>query len=445
MFNNLKDSLSNLFSKIRKDVALTEEHLQEAMRTIRVSLLEADVALPVVRKLTNNIKEKAIGQQVVKNIAPVDMVIKIVHDELVEVLGSENEELNIKKSPSLVMMVGIQGAGKTTTSGKLAHYLHKKEEKKVLMASTDANRPAAKQQLETLGKSIQIDTLDIVQNETAVETCKRLLAHLKSNQYDVVIIDTAGRQHTNAELMEELKTCKELVNPSEILLVADSLTGQDAVNIAKEFNEALDVSGIILTRIDGDGRGGAALSMKEVTNKPIKFIGIGEKISDLDKFHPERIVSRILDKGDIVSLVEKASEVMNEDEATGLMQKLKSGRFNLNDLLKQLKNIKRLGSLSSIVGMIPGVNKLLGDATLDDKVLVHYEAIIFSMTPKERKNPDIINASRRKRIASGSGTSIQEINKILKQFKQMQKVVKKMSGSGNLDPSSINNLLNQFK
>jgi signal recognition particle subunit SRP54 len=438
MFDNLSNSLNKVFDRLRGKGVLTEADVSAAMREIRIALLEADVALPVVKKFIAGVKEKAVGQDVIKSISPGQMVVKIVNDHLVEMLGAENAELQLNVAPpAVIMMIGLQGSGKTTSSGKLALYLKQKLNKKVLLASLDVYRPAAQKQLEILGNQIDVSSLPIIESEKPLAITKRALDVGKLEGYDVIILDTAGRLHIDATLMDELKDVKSLAKPSETLLVADSLTGQDAVHIAEQFHGAIGVTGNILTRMDGDGRGGATLSMRAVTGCPIKFIGSGEKINEFEAFHPDRIASRILGMGDIVSLVEKAAENVDEEEAKRLEKKVRKGAFDLDDLAKQLKMMRKMGGVGSLLGMMPGISKLkdkIDDAQVDDRAFIRLESIIYSMTKQERKYPKVINASRKKRIAAGAGTTVQEVNKLLKQHKQMSTMMKKF---GKMDKKSM--------
>ncbi len=439
MFDNLSDSLGKVFSKLKGKGYIGEDDVNAAMREVRIALLEADVALPVAKDFIKQVKERAIGQEVIKSVSPAQMVIKIVQDCLEETLGGEEAaELNLAANPPVVvMMVGLQGSGKTTSTGKLALRLKNKQKKKVLMASLDIYRPAAQEQLAILGQQTQVDTLPIVKEEKPEAITKRALSEAKKGGYDVLLLDTAGRLHIDGELMAELQAVKKLSNPTETLLVADALTGQDAVHIATEFNEKVGVTGIVLTRVDGDGRGGAALSMKAVTGQPIKFIGVGEKVSEFEPFHPDRIASRILGMGDVVSLVERAAENVNEEDAKALEKKMRKGSFDMEDMAKQFKLMKKMGGLGGIMGMMPGMGKLkdkVAEAGVDDKTFIRLEAIISSMTKWERKNPDQIKASRKKRIAAGSGTLVQDVNRLLKQHKQMKTMMKKM---GKMDKKSM--------
>lgn len=438
MFTNLSDRLGAIFQKLKGKGLLTEDDVNAAMREVRVALLEADVALPVVKEFIAKVKERAIGQEVIKSVSPGQMVVKIVNDHMIEMLGSDTQEFNLNAEPPVVaMMVGLQGSGKTTSTAKLALWLTKKQNKKVLMASLDIYRPAAQKQLTVLGDQLHIDTLPIVEGEKPVAITKRAIKEGKLGGYDVILLDTAGRLQIDDELMQELDEVKKLANPVESILVADSLTGQDAVNIAGTFNEKVGLTGIILTRVDGDGRGGAALSMRHVTGCPIKFIGVGEKPSEFETFHPERIVSRILGMGDIVSLVEKAAEQVDEEEAKKLEQKMRKGQFDLNDLAKQLRMMKKMGGMGSMLGMLPGIGKIkkqIDEADVDDSVFNRMEAIIGSMTKKERRFPKVINASRKKRIACGSGVEVQDVNRLLKQHRQMANMMKKL---GKMDKKSL--------
>lgn len=430
MFETLSDRLSGIFDKLTKRGALSEADVDAAMREVRRALLEADVALDVVREFVEQVKAKAVGQDVVKSVTPGQMVVKIVNDQLVEILGSQAEPLSLASTPPVaIMMVGLQGSGKTTTTAKIARRLTVRDNRKVLMASLDVHRPAAQEQLRVLGEQIDVETLSIKQGQMPIEITKRALKEAKTGGFDVLLLDTAGRLHVDDELMEESAQVHKLANPHETLLVADALTGQDAVNIAKAFDEKLPLTGIVLTRVDGDGRGGAALSMRAVTGKPIKLMGTGEKIEELEDFHPERIASRILGMGDIVSLVEKAAETIDAAKAEKIAAKMKKGTFDLEDLSDQLKQMQKIGGMSSILGMLPGIGKMkkqIADANIDDSVFKHQQAIIGSMTRKERQHPKLLNASRKKRVASGSGTSVQEINKLLKMHRQMSDMMKKL-------------------
>lgn len=450
MFSNLSNKLTGIFSKLRGRGVLTEADIDAVMREVRIALLEADVALPVVKDFITSLKTKALGAEVIQNVNPAQMVIKLTNDHLAELLGSEHQELNLAANPPVViMMVGLQGSGKTTSTGKLALRIKNKQNKKALVASLDIYRPAAQQQLEQVAKQAGIDSLPIVAGEKPEQITQRALKEARLGGYDVLLLDTAGRLHIDNELMDELKAVKKLANPLETLLVADSLTGQDAVNIAKTFNEQIGITGIILTRVDGDGRGGAALSMRSVTGQPIKFIGVGEKLSEFEEFHPARIAGRILDMGDIVSLVEKAAESVSQAEAEQMAARMMEGQFDFNDLLDQMRKMKKMGGIGSMMGMLPGMGKLKEqiEGKIDDKMIARQEAIILSMTKKERVYPKLINASRRVRIAAGAGVQVQDVNKILKQQQQMQDMMKKMKkmGKKGMMRGGLNQLLGGFK
>jgi signal recognition particle subunit SRP54 len=437
MFESLSDRLSGIFDKLTGRGALSDSDVAEAMREVRRALLEADVALDVVRSFTDRVRAKAVGQTVVKSVTPGQMVVKIVHDELVETLGAEAVPLDLHAaSPFAFMMVGLQGSGKTTTTAKIAKRLTEREKKRVLMASLDTRRPAAQEQLKILGEQAGIDTLPIVAGQTPPQIARRSMEAGRLGGYDVVMLDTAGRLHIDEALMAEVAEVRDIARPHETLLVADSLTGQDAVNVARTFNERIGVSGIVLTRIDGDGRGGAALSMRAVTGKPIKLLGTGEKLDGLEDFHPERIAGRILGMGDVVSLVERAAATIDAEKAAKVAQKMQKGEFDLDDLADQLKQMQKLGGMSSILGMLPGIGKMkkqIDAAGLDDRMFKQQVAIISSMTKQERRNPKILAASRKKRIATGSGTQVAEVNKLLKMHRQMADMMKQVSrGKGGL-------------
>lgn len=432
MFDTLAEKLSGVFDRLARRGALTESDVDTAMREIRIALLEADVALPVVKDFVAKVREQAVGQAVVKSVTPSQMVVKIVNDALVETLGGENAALDLNApAPVPVLMVGLQGSGKTTTSAKLALRL-KKDKKRVLLASLDVYRPAAQEQLAQLGKQIDVAVLPVIVGEKPKAIAARAMAEAKKG-YDVVILDTAGRLHIDLDMMAEVAEVRALVNPHETLLVVDALAGQDAANIAREFNEKIGITGIVLTRIDGDSRGGAALSMRAVTGRSIKFLGAGEKVEALEPFHPDRLAGRILGMGDVVSLVETAAEKMDKDEAERVAKRMMDGRFDLNDLLSQLRQMQKMGDLKGLLGLIPGMGKFkaqIDAAKIDDKVFKRQEAIILSMTPRERRNPDIIKASRKKRIADGCGLTVQEVNKLLKQYDQMADMMKKVKKMG---------------
>lgn len=434
MFDSLAEKLSGVFDRLVHRGALTESDVDGAMREIRVALLEADVALPVVKDVVAKIKDRAVGQAVIKSVTPSQMVVKIVHDALVEMLGGENAALDLNAAaPVPVLMVGLQGSGKTTTSAKLALRL-KKDKKRVLLASLDVYRPAAQEQLAQLGGQIGVDVLPVVAGEKPRAIASRAMTEGRKGGYDVVILDTAGRLHVDLDMMGEVADVRALVQPKETILVVDALTGQDAVNVAREFNEKIGITGIVLTRVDGDSRGGAALSMRAVTGCPIKFLGAGEKVDALEPFHPDRLAGRILGMGDVVSLVETAAEKMDKDEAERVAKRMMDGRFDLNDMLSQLRQMQKMGDLKGLLGLIPGMGKFkaqIDAAKIDDKIFKRQEAIILSMTPVERRNPDIVKASRKKRIAAGCGLSVQDVNKLLKQYEQIADMMKKMKKMGN--------------
>jgi signal recognition particle subunit SRP54 len=433
MFDGLSSRLGEVFERLKRRGALSESDVADAMRDIRVALLEADVALPVVKDFIAKVKERAVGQEVVRSVSPAQMVVKIVSDNLVEMLGGD-ASLNLAAvPPAVILMVGLQGSGKTTTSGKLALRLKNKDKKKVLLASLDVYRPAAQEQLAVLGRQAEITTLPIVSGQMPVEIAKRALEMGRLEGYDVLILDTAGRLHIDQELMAEVAAVRDVAKPVETLLVTDAMTGQDAVTLANEFNQKIGITGIVLTRVDGDARGGAALSMRAVTGKPIKFLGQGEKLDALEVFDAERIASRILGMGDIVGLVERASEMVDKEEAEKLAAKAMKGKFDLEDLRSQLGQLRKMGDMKGLLGMLPGMGKMkkqIEEANIDDKTIARQEAIILSMTKAERRNPDLIKASRKKRIATGSGTSVQEVNRLLKQFDQMAGMMKQMGKLG---------------
>lgn len=437
MFKNLSDRLNGIFAKLTKRGALSEDDVTAAMREVRIALLEADVALPVVKDFITQVKEKAIGQEVLQSVTPGQMVVKIVHEHLIKVLGGDQEndhELNLAAVPPVViMMTGLQGSGKTTTTAKIAKFLKDKKKKKSLMVSTDIYRPAAREQLETLGKQAGIETLDIIQDEKPLDSVKRAQKRARLEGFDVLFIDTAGRLHIDDELMDELVQIRDVTKPTEILLAADAMTGQDAVTVAKAFHEKIGVTGIILSRVDGDARGGAALSMRQITGCPIKFVGVGERIDELEVFHPDRIAGRILDMGDIVSLVEKAAEIIDQDDAEALAKKMQKGTFTLDDMATQLGQISKMGGMSGLMGMMPGMGKMkdkIGEAGLDDGVIARQIAIIRSMTKKERQFYKLLKGSRKLRVAEGSGTSVPDVNRLLKQYKDMMLAMKRFNKMG---------------
>ncbi|UJQ93582.1 signal recognition particle protein [Mariluticola halotolerans] len=436
MFDTLSDRLGNIFKGLTGRGALGEADVNAALREIRRALIEADVSLEVVRAFTEQVGERAIGAEVTKSVTPGQQVIKIVHDELVRVLGEEANTISLNANPPVtILMVGLQGSGKTTTTAKIAKRLKDRQNKKVLMASLDTRRPAAMEQLKVLGEQVGVDTLEIVAGQTPVEIAARAAKEGKLGGYDVLFLDTAGRTHIDEELMAETAEIKQIADPHEVLLVVDALTGQDAVNLARSFDERVDITGIVLTRVDGDGRGGAALSMRAATGKPIKLIGTGEKMDALEDFHPGRIADRILGKGDIVALVEKAAENVSAEDAAKMAKKLKKGHFDLEDLKSQLLQMKKMGGMGALMGLMPGMGqmkKAMANAKVDEKVFDRQVAIINSMTKKERAAPELLNASRRKRIAAGSGMQVSDINKLIKQHRQMADMMKKVSRGGGM-------------
>ena len=434
MFESLSEKLSGILDKLTGRGALSEEDVNAAMREVRRALLEADVALEVVRSFVDRTRTKAVGAAVVKSVKPGQMVVKIVHDLLIETLGGDSQAIDLNAPPPVaIMLVGLQGAGKTTTAAKIGKRLAERDKRKVLMASLDVKRPAAQEQLAVLGEQVGVDTLPIIPGQEPVAIARRAETAARLQGYDVVLLDTAGRTHIDEPLMAEMADIRDASRPHEVLLVADALTGQDAVNLAKSFNERVGLTGIVLTRMDGDGRGGAALSMRAVTGKPIKLLGVGEKMDAIEDFHPARLADRILGMGDIVSLVEKAAQTIDAAQAAKMAEKLRKGVFDLNDLSEQLAQIEKLGGMGGIMGMLPGVAKIkdqLASANLDDKFVKRQRAIISSMTPQERRNPDILKASRKKRIAAGSGVNVEQVNRLLKQHRQMADMMKAMGGVG---------------
>ena len=429
MFGNLTEKLTNAFKKFRNKGKLTEKDVKEGMREVKLALLEADVNFKVVKEFTNAVTERAVGEQVLESLLPAQQIIKIVNEELIKLMGSETSKLEISsRPPTVIMMVGLQGAGKTTHTGKIAN-MFKHKGKNPLLVACDVYRPAAVDQLKIVGETVKIPVFSMGTKISPIEIAKAGIEHAKKNGHDMVFIDTAGRLHIDEELMGELVKIKDSVNPTEILLTVDAMTGQDAVNVAKSFNELLDITGVVLTKMDGDTRGGAALSVKYITGKPIKFIGTGEKLDAIELFHPERMASRILGMGDILSLIEKAEAAYDEKNAKELEKKFREQTFSLDDFLEQMQQLKKMGNLDQILGMMPGANTgALKDAQIDEKQMQRTEAIILSMTKQERLKPDIINGSRRRRIAKGSGTSVEDVNKLLKQFDQMKKLMKQFSG-----------------
>lgn len=426
MFENLGERLQNVMDKIRGYGKITEENISDMTREIRLALLEADVNYKVVKEFINNVKEKALGEEVQKSLKPGELFVKIVKDELVELLGGEKADLVINNGMTILMLVGLQGSGKTTTIAKLANMLRKKHHRKPLLVACDVYRPAAIDQLKQLGKQLNIEVYD-EGKANPVDVANNAIKYAKENNYDYVLIDTAGRLHIDVELMDELDNISKNINPDEILLVIDSMTGQDAINVITGFNEKLKLTGAILTKLDGDTRGGAALSIRHLTNVPIKFIGVNEKLDGLEEFHPERMATRILGMGDILSIIEKAESVIDEESAKETVKKMNSGKFDLEDFLIQFKQIKKLGPLENIIKMLPGASKLgLNNIHINPKDIAHIEAIILSMTPYERRHPEILKASRKQRIAKGSGRSVEEVNRLLKQFDQMKLMMKQM-------------------
>ena len=436
MFDALSDKLGNVFDRLKGKGSLSESDVNAAMREVRIALLEADVAVEVVKSFIDGVKERAVGQEVTKSVTPGQQVIKIVNDNLIEMLGKEPAWIELNAVPPVpILMIGLQGSGKTTTAAKIASRLTRRDKKKVMMASLDVTRPAAREQLRVLGEQIDVSTLPMAEGETAVSIAKRAMAASRLQGYDVVILDTAGRVTVDQGLMDEIKQVSEITNPAEKILVADALTGQDAVTTAKNFHQNVGVTGIVLTRMDGDSRGGAALSMRSVTGVPIKAVGTGEKLENLEDFHPERVAGRILGMGDVVSLVEKAAETIEVEEAEKIALKMQKGQFDFNDMLTQLQQVSKMGGLGGVLAMLPGVGKLqkqMASAGVDDKSIARQVAIIQSMTAQERKSPKLLNASRKRRVASGSGTTPQEINRLLKQQMEMARMMKKVGKMGGL-------------
>jgi len=456
MFENLSKKISGIFDKLKGKGVIDESSLNEALREIRVALLESDVSISIAKDFIEKVKTKALGKEVIRSVSPAQMVVKIVNDELVHLLGSNNSEINLNaKPPAVIMMVGLQGSGKTTSTAKLAKWIEVNKNKKVLMASLDIYRPAAQEQLDSLAKTNDINVLEIQRNKTPLEISNIAFQEAKKNEFDVLILDSAGRNHIDKKMMNEIGTISQKLKFTEIFLVADAMSGQDAVNTAQNFADKIDLTGIILTRVDGDGRGGAALSMKEVTKKPIKFIGIGEKINDIEIFHPDRIVSRILGMGDVVSLVEKASEQIDREDAEKLQKKILKGKFSLTDYAKQLDQISNMGGVQSLLKYLPGmanIKEKVEESLENNDIFKKQKAIISSMTRKEKIFPDIVKASRKIRISKGSGTSVQDINKLLKQFKKMSQMMKKVGKNREIENlmksgqmNDINSLLNKNK
>ena len=432
MFENLSERLERSFKVLKGQGKITELNVAETLKEVRRSLLDADVNYKIAKDFTNRVKEKALGMNVLTAVKPGQMMVKIVHDELAELMGGKNVEVDIKGSPAIILMSGLQGSGKTTFSGKFANLLKTKKGKNPLLVAGDVYRPAAIEQLRVLGEQIGVEVYTDENSKDPVKIAQDAVKYARSKGFDVVIVDTAGRLAVDEQMMNEIAAIKEAIHPNETLFVVDAMTGQDAVNTAKEFNDRLDFNGVILTKLDGDTRGGAALSIRTVVNKPIKYVGTGEKLEALDAFHPERMADRILGMGDIVSLVEKAQEQFDAEEAMKLQRKISRDQFNFNDFLSQIQQIKKMGNIKDLASMIPGVGKALKDVDIDDDAFKGVEAIIYSMTPVERENPSLINGSRRKRIAEGSGTTVQDINRLLKQFEESKKMMKMLSGGGKL-------------
>lgn len=430
MFENLSDKLDKAFSVLKGHGKITEINIAETLKEVRRALLDADVSFKTAKQFTKTVKEKALGQNVLTSLQPGQVMVKIVHDELAALMGGDTSELKINTGLTVVLMAGLQGSGKTTFSGKLANFLKSKKNKNILLVACDVYRPAAIDQLTVLSEQVGVDIYKNTESKDPIAIAKASIDHAKSNGHNVVIIDTAGRLAIDEQMMNEISSIKNAVNPDETLFVVDSMTGQDAVNTAKAFNDKLDFDGVILTKLDGDTRGGAALTIKTVVDKPIKFVGTGEKMEALDVFHPSRMADRILGMGDVVSLVERAQEQFNEEEARKLQKKIAKDQFDFNDFLAQIDQIKKMGNVKDLIGMIPGMNKAVKDVDIDDDAFKGIEAIISSMTPKERENPSIINGSRRRRIAKGSGTTIADVNKLMKQFNDMVKMMKMMQGGG---------------
>ena len=428
MFDNLSERLERSFKILKGEGKITEINVAETLKDVRRALLDADVNYKIAKNFTNTVKEKALGQNVLTAVKPNQLMVKIVHDELTQLMGGETVDIDLKGQPAVILMSGLQGSGKTTFSGKLAQLLKTKKAKNPLLVACDVYRPAAIDQLHVLGEQIGVPVFSDIESKNPIQIAKDAIAHAKAKGNDVVIVDTAGRLAVDEQMMNEITAIKEAINPNEVLFVVDSMTGQDAVNTAKEFNDRLDFNGVVLTKLDGDTRGGAALSIRTVVNKPIKFVGTGEKLEAIDQFHPSRMADRILGMGDIVSLVERAQEQYDEDEAKKLQKKIQKNQFDFNDFLSQIHQIKKMGNLKDLAAMIPGVGKAIKDIDIDDNAFKSIEAVIHSMTPLERTQPELINGSRRKRIADGSGTTIQDVNRLLKQFDQTRKMMKMVTG-----------------
>ncbi len=432
MFENLTDKFERAFKVLKGQGQITEINVAETLKEVRRALLDADVSFNTAKQFTNTVKEKALGKDVLNAVSPGQLMIKICHEELIELMGGNEVDINLKGAPAIILMSGLQGSGKTTFTGKLGAYLKNKKGKKVLLVACDVYRPAAIDQLHVLGEQLSIDVYSNKEEKNPIAIAQAAIAHAKSNAFNVVLVDTAGRLAVDTQMMDEIAALKQALQPAETLFVVDSMTGQDAVNTAKAFNERINFDGVVLTKLDGDTRGGAALSIKSIVNKPIKFVGTGEKMDALDVFYPKRMADRILGMGDVVSLVERAQEQFNEEEARRLQKKIMKDQFDLNDFLAQLQQIKKMGNVKDLMGMIPGMGKAMKDVDIPDDAFKGIEAIILSMTPKERANPALLNPSRKNRIAQGSGTNIQEINKLLKQFEDMRKMMKLMSNPRNM-------------
>jgi signal recognition particle subunit SRP54 len=440
MFENLSDKLDKAFKLLKGQGKITEINVAETLKEVRRALLDADVNFKTAKEFTDRVKEKALGQNVLTSVSPGQLLIKITHDELAELMGGIKAEINLAGSPAIILMSGLQGSGKTTFSGKLANFLKTKRGRKPLLVACDVYRPAAIDQLHVLGEQLGIDVFSDRDEKDPVKIANKAIVYARSNGFNTVIVDTAGRLAVDEEMMREIEAVKKSIQPSETLFVVDSMTGQDAVNTAKAFNDRIDFDGVVLTKLDGDTRGGAALSIKSVVDKPIKFVGTGEKMEAIDVFHPDRMADRILGMGDVVSLVERAQEQYDEEQARKLQKKIAKNQFDFNDFFEQLQQIKKMGNVKDLMGMIPGMGKMMKDVEIGDDAFKYIEAIIQSMTPKERHNPDLINGSRRKRIAEGSGTSIQEVNKLMKQFEDTRKMMRMMS-----DKKSMMNMMRQMK
>ena len=432
MFENLTDKFERAFKVLKGHGQISEINIAETLKEVRRALLDADVNFNTAKNFTNSVKEKALGRDVLRSVSPGQLMVKICHEELVELMGGNESEINLKGNPSIILMSGLQGSGKTTFTGKLGNYLNKKKGKKVLLVACDVYRPAAIEQLHVLGQQLEIEVFSDREDKDPVKIATNAINHARSKGFNVVIVDTAGRLAIDQQMMDEIARVKSAINPSETLFVVDSMTGQDAVNTAKAFNDKINFDGVVLTKLDGDTRGGAALSIKAIVNKPIKFVGTGEKMDALDVFYPSRMADRILGMGDVVSLVEKAQEQFDEEEARKLQKKIMKDQFDFNDFLAQLQQIKKMGNVKDLMGMIPGMGKAMKDVDVPDDAFKGVEAIILSMTPKERANPGLLNTSRKNRIALGSGTNIQEVNKLMKQFEDMRKMMKLMSNPRNM-------------